>query len=206
MTTLESPPEVRGVVRLTEAQLRVQRRVTLAVTLIPLIGVVFAMWQLWGTRSAGSTSRSSCRSISRPVSASRSATTGCSRTAASRPSGPCGSCSRSSARWPSKARVDRLVRDAPPSPRVRRSVRRPALSAPGAGGRLKGVLLGLWHAHIGMAVRQRSDRPERVGAGPRRRPGHRARSASCSRGSRSATFVLPPLIGFAITESFSAAC
>jgi stearoyl-CoA desaturase (delta-9 desaturase) len=42
-------PEVRGVIRLTEAQLRLQRRITLAVTLIPLAGVALAMWLLWGT-------------------------------------------------------------------------------------------------------------------------------------------------------------
>lgn len=42
-------PEVRGVIRLTEGQLRVQRRVTLAVTLIPLAGVGLAIWLLWGT-------------------------------------------------------------------------------------------------------------------------------------------------------------
>ena len=44
----EAPEQVRGVVRLTEAQLRVQRRVTLAVTLIPLVGSALAIWGLWG--------------------------------------------------------------------------------------------------------------------------------------------------------------
>jgi stearoyl-CoA desaturase (delta-9 desaturase) len=46
---VQERPEVRGVIRLTEAQLRIQRRVTLAVTLIPMAGVALAMWLLWGT-------------------------------------------------------------------------------------------------------------------------------------------------------------
>jgi stearoyl-CoA desaturase (delta-9 desaturase) len=41
-------PEIRGVVRLTAAQIRVQRRVTLLVTLIPFIGAALAIWGLWG--------------------------------------------------------------------------------------------------------------------------------------------------------------
>jgi stearoyl-CoA desaturase (Delta-9 desaturase) len=50
-STLERPPAepVRGVVRLTEAQLRVQRRITLALTVLPLVGDGVAVWQLWGT-------------------------------------------------------------------------------------------------------------------------------------------------------------
>jgi stearoyl-CoA desaturase (delta-9 desaturase) len=46
---IQTSPEVRGVIRLTAAQLRMQRRITLAVTLIPLAGVALAMWLLWGT-------------------------------------------------------------------------------------------------------------------------------------------------------------
>jgi stearoyl-CoA desaturase (delta-9 desaturase) len=44
------PEPVRGVVRLTEAQLRLQRRITLAVTVLPLAGASLAIWRLWGTR------------------------------------------------------------------------------------------------------------------------------------------------------------
>jgi stearoyl-CoA desaturase (delta-9 desaturase) len=43
-----APEEVRGVVRLTQAQLHTQRRVTLALTLLPLIGSAVATWALWG--------------------------------------------------------------------------------------------------------------------------------------------------------------
>jgi stearoyl-CoA desaturase (delta-9 desaturase) len=43
-----APPEVRGVIRLTQAQLRLQRRITLLVTLIPFAGVGLAIWGLWG--------------------------------------------------------------------------------------------------------------------------------------------------------------
>src|SRR2546423_15461691 len=42
-------PEIRGVVRLTAGELRFQRRATLALTTIPLVGVGLAIWQLWGT-------------------------------------------------------------------------------------------------------------------------------------------------------------
>jgi stearoyl-CoA desaturase (Delta-9 desaturase) len=42
-------PEIRGVVRLTARELRLQRRATLALTTVPLVGVALAIWQLWGT-------------------------------------------------------------------------------------------------------------------------------------------------------------
>lgn len=45
----ERPEGVRGVVRLTAAQLRLQRRITLAVTIIPFIGAGIAIWGLWGS-------------------------------------------------------------------------------------------------------------------------------------------------------------
>jgi stearoyl-CoA desaturase (Delta-9 desaturase) len=45
----EQPETVRGVVPLTAAQLRLQRRITLVVTTVPLIGAVIAIWGLWGT-------------------------------------------------------------------------------------------------------------------------------------------------------------
>lgn len=41
-------PRVRGVVRLTARQLAFQRRVTLAMTVLPLAGVTVAVWRLWG--------------------------------------------------------------------------------------------------------------------------------------------------------------
>ena len=44
----ETAPKIRGVVRLTDRQLAFQRRVTLAMTVLPLAGVVVAIWQLWG--------------------------------------------------------------------------------------------------------------------------------------------------------------
>ncbi len=50
--TRDVPPpseEIRGVFELTAAQLRVQRRVTLVFTLIPFIGAVLAITRLWGT-------------------------------------------------------------------------------------------------------------------------------------------------------------
>jgi stearoyl-CoA desaturase (Delta-9 desaturase) len=46
-------PTIRGVVRLTGSQLRYQRRVTLALTVVPLTGVAIAIWRLWGTGISG---------------------------------------------------------------------------------------------------------------------------------------------------------
>jgi stearoyl-CoA desaturase (delta-9 desaturase) len=43
------PEGVRGVVRLTASQLRVQRRITLAITLVPFAGAALAIWGFWGT-------------------------------------------------------------------------------------------------------------------------------------------------------------
>ena len=42
-------PKIRGVVRLTARELAFQRRVTLAMTVLPLAGVAIAVWRLWGT-------------------------------------------------------------------------------------------------------------------------------------------------------------
>ena len=44
---------IRGVVRLTARQLSFQRRVTLAMTVIPLAGVGAAVWGLWGGGLSG---------------------------------------------------------------------------------------------------------------------------------------------------------
>jgi stearoyl-CoA desaturase (delta-9 desaturase) len=44
---------IRGVIRLTSAQLKVQRRVTLVVTLLPFLAVGLAMWRLWGVGISG---------------------------------------------------------------------------------------------------------------------------------------------------------
>lgn len=46
-------PEVRGVVRLSGSQLRIQRRVTLLLTALPLAGVVLAVYSLWGSAIRG---------------------------------------------------------------------------------------------------------------------------------------------------------
>jgi stearoyl-CoA desaturase (delta-9 desaturase) len=54
--TLEIPPpapEIRGVVHLTEAQLKMQRRITLFLTVLPVIGAALGIWQLWGNQIGG---------------------------------------------------------------------------------------------------------------------------------------------------------
>jgi stearoyl-CoA desaturase (delta-9 desaturase) len=59
MQTITRPPEqappapVRGVVRLTAKDLRFQRRLTLLFTIAPLAGVAFAIWRLWGVGISG---------------------------------------------------------------------------------------------------------------------------------------------------------
>src|SRR5438477_6193380 len=44
---------IRGVVRLTAGQLRLQRRLTLLFTVAPLAGIASAVWLLWGTGISG---------------------------------------------------------------------------------------------------------------------------------------------------------
>ncbi len=46
-------PEIRGVVHLTAAQLRLQRRITLVLTALPVIGTALAIWRFWGSQIAG---------------------------------------------------------------------------------------------------------------------------------------------------------
>ena len=48
-----APPPIRGVVRLTAKDLRFQRRLTLLFTIAPLAGVAFAIWRLWGVGISG---------------------------------------------------------------------------------------------------------------------------------------------------------
>src|ERR1051325_6035076 len=42
------PPQVRGTIRLDAGQLRTQRRITLLMTVAPVLGVGLAMWSFWG--------------------------------------------------------------------------------------------------------------------------------------------------------------
>ena len=52
-TITDDPRAIRGVVRLTAKELRFQRRLTLAFTVGPLLGVALAMWMLWGSGISG---------------------------------------------------------------------------------------------------------------------------------------------------------
>ncbi|MDP8957075.1 MAG: fatty acid desaturase [Actinomycetota bacterium] len=52
-TTHSPEPPVRGVVRLSNRELRFQRRMTLLFTVAPLAGVAVAVWKLWGTGISG---------------------------------------------------------------------------------------------------------------------------------------------------------
>ncbi len=60
MRTVEQPSHeqpdrepIRGVIRLTSAQLKLQRRITLLVTLLPFTAVALAIWRLWGVGIGG---------------------------------------------------------------------------------------------------------------------------------------------------------
>jgi stearoyl-CoA desaturase (delta-9 desaturase) len=48
MSALLAEPEIRGTVRLDARQLRVQRRITLLMTAAPVAGVALAVWSFWG--------------------------------------------------------------------------------------------------------------------------------------------------------------
>ena len=51
---VSTPPEpIRGIVRLTSKDLRFQRRLTLVFTVVPLMGVGLAIWRLWGVGLSG---------------------------------------------------------------------------------------------------------------------------------------------------------
>jgi stearoyl-CoA desaturase (delta-9 desaturase) len=200
-----SPSEpVRGVVQLTASQLRLQRRITLIMTVLPLIAVAIAVSRLWGTAVSGLDlalflsfyfatglgitvgyhrlfTHRSFRAV-RPVRIALAIFGGMA-------------VEGSVVQWCATHRRHHAYADQfgdPHSPHL--------VQAAG----LKGVLLGLWHAHSGWLFGdEMTSEPEYV-------PDLLADSDIVRIGRNFplltvATFTLPPLIAFAVTQSFAAA-
>ncbi len=201
---IEAAPEVRGVIRLTEAQLRVQRRVTLTVTLIPLAGVALAMWLLWG-RGIGTTDL--ILFLSFYMATGLGITVGYHRLfthrsfRAVRPVrvvlailGSLG-VEGSVVDWSATHRRHHAYADQfgdPHSPHLAK--------APG----FLGVVLGLWHAHSGWLFDNEATKPEEYAPDLLADP-DMVRISRLFPHLTVLTFVLPALIGFAITGSIGGA-
>ena len=203
-TEAAEPPEIRGVVRLTARQLRFQRRLTLLFTVGPLAGIAFAIWSLWGT---GITALDLSLFVGFYVLTGLGITVGYHRLfthrsfRATEPIRVALAVAGSMAvegsviSWCATHRRHHAFADRhgdPHSPHL----------AQAAG--VRGVLIGLWHAHLGwMLQEERSDpnewTPDLV-ADPAIRRVDRAFSWLTV-----ATFLLPPAIGFAVTGTLAGA-
>jgi stearoyl-CoA desaturase (Delta-9 desaturase) len=199
-----APDHVRGVVQLTAAQLRLQRRITLIMTLLPLVAVGIAVSRLWGSAVSGLDlalflsfysltglgitvgyhrlfTHRSFRAV-RPVRIALAILGGMA-------------VEGSVVQWCATHRRHHAYADQfgdPHSPHL--------VQAAG----LKGVLLGLWHAHSGWLFGdEMTNEQEFV-------PDLLADKAIVRIGNNFplltvATFTLPPLIAFAVTGSIVAA-
>jgi stearoyl-CoA desaturase (delta-9 desaturase) len=199
-TLLERPEEIRGVVRLTAAQLRLQRRITMVLTVGPLTGVALAIWRLWGT---GITTLDLALFGGFYVATGLGITVGYHRLfthrsfRAAKPLrvalAVCGSMAvqGSIISWCSTHRRHHAYADEygdPHSPHL--------ATAPG----LKGVLSGLWHAHLGWLF-------DKEGTNAAEWAPDLQSERAIARVDRAfpwltlATFFLPPLLALAITGS-----
>ena len=192
------PSPVRGTIRLTGAELRFQRRITLLFTLAPLAGVAFAIWRLWGTGisgvdfglflgfylmtglgiTVGFHRLFTHRSFKAPTPVRVVLATMGSMAVEG-----------DVVNWSATHRRHHAYADKfgdPHSPHL--------AQARGA----KGVLLGLWHAHMGWLFDQ--DRTDPTAWAP-----DLAKDPAIARVARAfpwltlTTFLLPPVLGFAIT-------
>jgi stearoyl-CoA desaturase (delta-9 desaturase) len=198
------PAPVRGVVELTAAELRTQRRITLVLTILPFIGAVLAIWRLWGT---GITGLDLGLLLAFYFSAGTGITVGFHRLfthrsfRALRPVRIAFAVLGSMAvqgsviQWCATHRRHHAFADQygdPHSPHL----------AQAAG--LRGVLLGLWHAHSGWLFESEQSDPKEwtpdllADKDIVRISGWFAQLTVLS-------FALPPLIAFAVTQSFGAA-
>jgi len=203
--TVDVPPPlpVRGVIELTAGQLRLQRRITLVMTVLPLLAAVGAIVKLWGTGISGLDlalflsfygltglgitvgyhrlfTHRSFRAV-KPVRIALAVLGGMA-------------VEGSVVQWCATHRRHHAYADQfgdPHSPHL--------VQAPG----LKGVLLGLWHAHSGWLFGdEMTNEQEWV-------PDLLAEPAIVRVGRSFplltvATFTLPPLIALAVTGSFTA--
>jgi stearoyl-CoA desaturase (delta-9 desaturase) len=203
-TEMAEPAEIRGVVRLTGRQLRFQRRLTLLFTVGPLAGIAFAIWSLWGS---GISSLDLSLFLGFYVLTGLGITVGYHRLfthrsfRATKPVRVALAVAGSMAvegsviSWCATHRRHHAFADRfgdPHSPHLAQ-----------AGG-VKGVVIGLWHAHLGwMLKEERSDpnewTPDLV-ADPAIQRVDRAFSWLTV-----ATFLLPPAIGFSVTGTLAGA-
>jgi stearoyl-CoA desaturase (delta-9 desaturase) len=202
--TSDDSPAIRGVVRLTARELRFQRRATLALTSIPLAGVAVAIWRLWGT---GITALNFGLFLAFYGATGLGITVGFHRLfthrsfRAAKPVRVVLAVLGSMAvegpvmQWCATHRRHHAFSDRygdPHSPHLARA----------AG--VKGVLLGLWHAHVGwLASSEKSDPAEWT-------PDLLADRAIVRVSDGAlwlivASFVLPPVIGGIVTASFGGA-
>jgi stearoyl-CoA desaturase (delta-9 desaturase) len=194
---------IRGVIRLTEAQLRVQRRVTLVVTLIPFVAVGFAIWRLWGVgiggldlglflgfylfTGLGITVGYHRLFTHRAFRAVRPARIGLALAGSLAVEG-------SVIDWCATHRRHHAFADQhgdPHSPHL----------AQAAG--VKGVLLGLWHAHSGWLFDDEATDPNEYAPDLCADPDI-MRISRLFPHLTVLTFILPPVIALAITQSFGA--
>ncbi len=196
--------EVRGVVRLTARQLRLQRRVTLLFTVGPLAGIAFAIWSLWGTGISG---LDLSLFLGFYLLTGLGITVGYHRLfthrsfRATKPVRVALAVAGSMAvegsviSWCATHRRHHAFADRygdPHSPHL----------AKDAG--VKGVLVGLWHAHIGWMLKEERSDPNEWTPDLVADPAIRRVDGAFS-WLTLVTFLLPPVIGFAVTGTFGGA-
>ncbi len=194
--------DVRGVMRLTARELRLQRRITLAFTVIPPLGVAAAIFSLWGR---GMSATSLAIFLGFYAFTGLGVTVGYHRLFTHRSFTAvkplrwllaiAGSMSveGSVISWVATHRRHHAFADEfgdPHSPHL-------AL-APG----VRGVLLGLWHAHMGWLFGSQQSDPQEWAPDMVNEPAM-ARIDRAFPHLTVATFVLPALIGLLVTRSFS---
>ena len=195
---------IRGVVRLTARELRFQRRTTLLITMAPLVGVGLAIWWLWGSgistldfglflgfyafTGLGITVGYHRLLTHRAFHARKPAKVALAVAGSMAVEG-------SAIQWCATHRRHHAYADQfgdPHSPHLAK--------APG----LKGVLLGLWHAHMGWFLSPERSDPREWTPDLLDDPSMRAVDRNFG-WLTLASFLLPPVIAFAITFSFAAA-
>lgn len=196
----EDESGIRGVVRLTARELAFQRRATLVLTVLPLAGLVLAFWQLWGSgisvlnfwlflafyavTGLGITVGFHRLFTHRSFKASAPVRVALGVMGSMAVEGPL-------VQWCATHRRHHAFADRygdPHSPHLAR--------APG----MRGVVLGLWHAHVGWLVnREKSDPAEWTPdlLGDRAIKWVSDHSASFV----AASLALPPAIALAVTRS-----
>jgi stearoyl-CoA desaturase (delta-9 desaturase) len=205
--TLEAvpAPEIRGVVHLTEAQLRTQRRITLVLTVLPVLGAALGIWLLWGS---GIGTLDLILMLSFYAATGLGISVGFHRLFTHRSFHALrgtrialalfGSMAvqGSVVQWCATHRRHHAYADQygdPHSPHL----------AQAAG--IKGVLLGLWHGHIGWLFAGQGESEPKEWVPDLLADRDIVRIGGAFPILTIASFALPPLLALAITQSFAAA-